>query len=335
MSTEPDAPPSDDDATRQDEFRRGVRGPDFPDPKWAANWTEEARGKALEVFARITQWYSDAATSYAFGPGDVRKHRDRMLALARIMRATLFAHVHNDESFLHEFEIKAQAYLRSKEGQNATGSGIVVIGGDILDGKPSAETVEHKWALFFHGIWGGMTLLSFHVDDYAPDHTDGARWIARELAQMFVYKYFDLYSRDLDAERKADEASVALVAKAMQRNLEKYHPSEWGSKSIRLIFHALKSLGHRDPKSFISYLEKNIYEKPLYVFVRNDKRVLRMCEDPEGKIGSRSFFQVSPDDPDNDPAHPMIVGPLTSDPASLTRYTLFISTEDDEPDSSS
>jgi hypothetical protein len=310
MSTEPDAPPSDDDATRQDAAEddnpeRVFPDPDpalrdlhepFPDPAWAADWTEEARAKALGVFAGITDWFSRAATSYAFAPHEARIYRDRMRKLARIMRATLYANFENDDEFLQKIEAKARTYLESKTGQNITIPGLVIMGGDVCP-----DAADHKRSLL-HFIAGYLYLLSHHFDKYADDEFEVAKWTANHLAEPFIYKFFDLYADDIDPRHNPDESSVALVAQAMKWKLIRRSGDggleswiKWGGIVV-LIETALESLGHKNPKSFVSTLRKDTDPDTIYFLLDDDERAVIVSEDPEGKTGHVIVFDLPADE---------------------------------------
>ncbi|MDC3961799.1 hypothetical protein [Polyangium jinanense] len=284
MSTDPDhddAPPPDDAP-----LSPSLRGPDFPPPEWAADWTDEARAKALGVFAGITDWYSRAATSYAFAPTPHRQHRDRFVKLARIMRAALFAHLTDDNEYLQASAAKAANYLKEKEGADARGAGLVVMGGDVIP-----HPADQKRSLL-QFIAGSMYLWSHHIDDYAANEEDAAKVLASELAAPIVYKFFDLYADGIDPQRRADERSVGVVQGAIQAKLLRTPLGEWirPQTICRLIFDVLEALGHKNPKSFISILEKDTDPATVYFHLDDDERAVIVSEDPDGNEGHVLVF---------------------------------------------
>ncbi|MDI1444225.1 hypothetical protein [Polyangium sp. 6x1] len=217
---------------------------DDPPYQYGEDWTEDARADAMRQFRRLAHWYTRSVRSYAQAPPEVRRHRARMMTIARILSATLAAHATNDETLLRQLEQLSRPYLRRLDCDPGA--------------KGVADTLGHdnpKDALL------ESVLVSMHAiltsDEVMGRKIEG---IADAVANDLIANFYDVFIDGLkdDAQLHAyDEAQWNAVGDAIRRTLQQLPLGQWPKDGVeigeRVIRAGLRALGHARADDFFDY----------------------------------------------------------------------------------
>lgn len=219
--------------------------------KWGDPLSEDGRAKAMKYFQRVVNWYNCASFEYAYGSPEIRAQRPRMVTLARILSATIAAHVADDMTTLAALEEVATPFLKSIGSDPALGFQESFC--SAIYGNPKDRMLDRMQGILCKAKGN-------------EDGLDPKEYAAREIAfNMFAnhgFLFIDELPSDIDT---SDKATLRIAERGIKRALRGKDVDTWekNSRDIaeNLIRAALYELGCKNARGFFDYLGKRAKPK--------------------------------------------------------------------------
>ncbi len=205
---------------------------------------EETLTEPLNDFADLVHWYGHAVHNYAMPPATPahRERRPRMIAIARILKATLFAHVGDRDDIIKELEDVAGRHLRKSR----------------LD--PGADSHEPSAELFGGNVKDEMLRwVNMLLELCAAEGSKGPlKKQASEIASSFLANYGMSIVEWLPPEVPLrDPQTQRRAAEAIEKALRTIRMEKWASEDLdtaeKVVRGVLYALGHKSARGFFDY----------------------------------------------------------------------------------
>ncbi len=211
--------------------------------KWGDPFSEDGRAKAMKRFQRVVNWYNCASFEYAYASPEIRAHRPRMVTLARILSATIAAHVADDTTTLAALEEVATPFLKS------------------IASDPALGFKESLYAALYENPKDRMLDRTQGILREAKNNEEGldpkeyaATKIALNMFANHLLLFVDELPNDVDT---SDKAILVRAQRAIKRALRGKDVATWGADSLdmaeQVIRTVLYELGHTGARGFFDY----------------------------------------------------------------------------------
>ncbi len=217
-------------------------------------WTAEWRENAVRRLRSLADGYDYAARSYVHAPESERIHRPRLRALARILKATLDAHLLDNDTareYLDTAENKARLFLDKQAGSKLTR-----FVGDVGKGPSAKRIIVEECDEIDH------MLLRVHTElDNGAQRGNSSSWqTARTVAGWLVFDYYKIFIDRLKDPTKFELTiqTAENVAKKIEPVIDNLDTKEWPTLETAkdVVRAALRALGDKNAYDFFSNFDK-------------------------------------------------------------------------------